>query len=198
MPSMVSLRRMFSPPSGMRNSSGPGMTMLSRSRLPSTTAVDSTVSCMHLSADPGAGEARHRPAVEAVVDDLLHARRVEDRDHHVDEVEFGLVRGGGGFGGVVVAHQRQHAAEFRGAGEIGVAERVAGAVDARPLAVPDAEHAVVLALAAQLGLLRAPQRGRGEVLVDGGLEQRVARREMRSRRAGTASRGRRAASRDSR
>ena len=69
----------------------------------------------------------------------------------------------------------------RGAGEIGMAERVAGAVDARPLAVPDAEHAVVLALAAKLGLLRAPQRGGGEVLVDGGLEQRVARREVRSR-----------------
>ena len=49
MPSTVSLRRMFSPPSGMRNSSGPGMMMLSRSRLPSTTAVASTVSCMHFS-----------------------------------------------------------------------------------------------------------------------------------------------------
>ena len=143
------------------------------------TAVDSTVSCMHLSADPGAGVARHRPAVEAVVDDLLHAGRIEDRDHHVDEMEFGLVRGGGGFGGVVVAHQREHAAVLRGAGEIGVAEHVAGAVDARPLAVPHAEHAVVLALAAQLGLLRAPQRGGGEVLVEAGLEHDVVRREMR-------------------
>ena len=82
---------------------------------------------------------------------------------------------------MVVAHQRQHAAVFRGAGEIGVAEDVARAVDARPLAVPDAEHAVVLALAAQFGLLRAPQRGGGEVLVDGGLEQRVARGEVRRR-----------------
>ena len=40
------------------------------------------------------------------------------------------------------------------------------AVDARALAVPHAEHAVVFALAAQLGLLRAPERGGGEVLVD--------------------------------
>ena len=80
------------------------------------------------------------------------------------------MRGGGGFGGVVVAHQRQHAAMLRGAGEVGVAEDVAGAVDARALAVPDAEHAVVLALAAQLGLLRAPERGGGEVLVEAGLE----------------------------
>ena len=59
---------------------------------------------------PGAGEARHRPAVERVVDDLLHAGRIEDRHHHVDEMEFGLMRGGRGFRGVVVAHQREHAA----------------------------------------------------------------------------------------
>ena len=52
---------------------------------------------------------------------------------------------------MVVAHQRQHAAVARGAGEVGVAEHVAGAVDARPLAVPDAEHAVEPAFAAQLG-----------------------------------------------
>ena len=122
---------------------------------------------------PGAGEARHRPAVERVVDDLLHAGRIEDRDHHVDEMEFGLMRGGGGFRGVVVAHQREHAAVLRGAGEIGVAEHVAGAVDARPLAVPHAEHAIVLAFAAQLGLLRAPQRGGGKVFVQAGLEHDV-------------------------
>ena len=114
---------------------------------------------------------------------LLHAGRVQDRDHHVDEVIFGLVRGGGGFGGVVVAHQRQHAAMLRGAGEIGVAEDVAGAVDARPLAVPDAEHAVELALAAQLGLLRAPDRGGGDVLVDAGLEPDVVFVERALRRA---------------
>ena len=74
---------------------------------------------------------------------------------------------------MVVAHQGEHAAVLRGAGEIGVAEDVAGAVDARALAVPHAEHAVVLALAAQLGLLRAPDRGGGEVLVEAGLEEDV-------------------------
>ena len=41
------------------------------------------------------------------------------------------------------------------------------------LAVPDAEHAVVLALAPQLRLLRAPQRGGGQVLVEAGLEPDV-------------------------
>ncbi len=48
MPRMVSPRRMLSPPSGIAKSSG--MTIFTRSRLPSTTAVVSTVSCMHLSA----------------------------------------------------------------------------------------------------------------------------------------------------
>ena len=56
---------------------------------------------------------------------------------------------------------------------VGVAEDVAGAVDAGALAVPDAEDAVVLAVAAQLGLLRAPERGRGEVLVEAGIEDDV-------------------------
>src|SRR3979411_2388244 len=55
---------------------------------------------------------------------------------------------------------------LRGAGEIGVAEDGSGAVDARSLAVPEPEHAIELALAAQLGLLRAPDRGGGDVLLD--------------------------------
>ena len=97
--------------------------------------------------------------------EFLHTRRVQDRNHHVDEMELGLVRGGGGFRRVVVAHQGDHAAVLRRAGEIGMAEHVAGAIDARALAVPHAEHAVVFALAAQLGLLRAPDRGGCEVLV---------------------------------
>ncbi len=71
---------------------------------------------------------------------------------------------------MVVAHEREHAAVLGGAGEIGVAEHVAGAVDAGTLAVPHAEHAIELALAAQLGLLRAPERGGGQLLVDAGLE----------------------------
>ncbi len=74
---------------------------------------------------------------------------------------------------MVVAHQGQHAAMPGGAGEIGVAEHIAGAVDAGTLAVPHAEHAIELAFAAQFGLLRARQRGGGEVLVDAGLEQNV-------------------------
>src|SRR3954463_2717658 len=58
----------------------------------------------------------------------------------------------------------------RRAGEVGMAEGIAAAVDARALAVPHAEHAVVPALPAQLRLLRAPERGGREVFVDAGLE----------------------------
>src|SRR6516162_530833 len=54
-----------------------------------------------------------------------------------------------------------------------MAEYVAGTVDARPLPVPDAEHPIELALAAQFGLLRAPQRGGGEVLVEAGLKHDI-------------------------
>ncbi len=126
-----------------------------------------------LDADPYARVARQRETVDAVVEDFLHAGRRHDRHHDVDEMEVGLVRCGGGFSRMVVAHQDERAAVLRRAGEIGVAEDVAGAVDARTLAVPDAEDAVVLAFAAHLGLLRAPDGGGGEILVEAGLEEDV-------------------------
>src|SRR6185437_7161223 len=119
---------------------------------------------------PGASVARHRPAVERVVDDFLHAARIEDRHHHVDEMEFGLMRGGGGFRSMIVTHQSEHAAMFGRAGEVSMAEYIARPVDARALAIPKAEHAIELALAAQLSLLSAPQRSSGQFLVDAGLE----------------------------
>ena len=46
----------------------------------------------------------------------------------------------GGLAGRVVAGQGQHAAEAGGAGVVGVADGVAGPVEARRLAVPDAER----------------------------------------------------------
>ena len=79
---------------------------------------------------------------------------------------------------MVIAHQCEHAAVLRGAGQIGVAEHVAGAVDARALAVPHAEDAIELALAPQLGLLSAPQSGGSEFLVQAGLELDVGGGEL--------------------
>ena len=57
---------------------------------------------------------------------------------------------------------------------VAVLEHVERAVDARALAVPEREHAVVLGAREQADLLRAPDRGGGEVLVDAGLEDDVA------------------------
>ena len=95
-----------------------------------------------LEADPAAGVARHRPAVQAEVEDLLHRRRIEHRHHRRGELVVGLVRQRRGLGRVVVAGQREHAAVLRRAGEVGVLEHVAAAVDARALAVPHGEHAI--------------------------------------------------------
>src|SRR6185436_12733031 len=49
-------------------------------------------------------------------------------------------------------------------------EHVAAAIHAGALAVPHREHAVVLGAREEIHLLRAPDRGRGEVLVYPGLE----------------------------
>ncbi len=123
-----------------------------------------------LEGHPAAGIAAHRPAVQAVVEVFLDVGRVEHRHQHRLEDVLGLVRQGRGFGGVVVAGDDQHAAVFRRAGGIGVAEDVAAAVDARPLAVPHAEHAVVFGAGKEADLLAAPDGGRRHVLVDAGLE----------------------------
>ncbi len=123
-----------------------------------------------LEADPAPGEAAHRPADQAHVEDVLHAGRVEHRHHRADELVLGAVRQGGAAAGMVVGGQRQHAAARRGAGGIGVLEHVAAAVHARALAVPHAEHAIVLRAREQPGLLRAPDHRRAQVLVEAGGE----------------------------
>ena len=79
---------------------------------------------------------------------------------------------------MIVAQQRHDPAELRGPGQVRVPQHVAGAVHPRPLAVPEAEHPVVCALAVESGLLRAPAGGGRDVLVDAGLEHHVVPVEM--------------------
>jgi hypothetical protein len=110
----------------------------------------------------------------------VHAGRIEDRHHHVDEVKFRLMRSGRRFSCVIVAHQGKDAAVLGGAGKIGVSEDVAGPVDARTFAIPHAEDAIEFAFPAQFGLLRSPERGGGKFLVDAGLELHVRRSEYPS------------------
>ena len=86
--------------------------MFRRSSEASTDAVEFDVVLDAFDRRPGAGEARQRETVEAVVDEFLHPGRVEDRDHRIDEEELGSVRVGRRFRRVVVAHQREHAAMF--------------------------------------------------------------------------------------
>jgi hypothetical protein len=81
---------------------------------------------------------------------------------------------------VIVAGDGEHAAVPRRAGGIAVLERIARAVDARTLAVPEAEDPVAARARKQVRLLRAPDRRRGEVLVEPGLELDPGGRERRS------------------
>ena len=85
---------------------------------------------------------------------------------------------GGAFTGVVVAHGNQYAAVFRRPRHIGMAQRIARAVHPRPLAVPQTKDAVVFALAADLCLLRPPERGDGEILVQTVLKRHVRLRQQ--------------------
>ena len=126
-----------------------------------------------LHADPAAGKPRHRDAVQAEIDQLLGVRGIEDRDADGDERRVGEIDGGRGLRAVVVAGERDRAALGRSAGEIGVAECVARAVDAGTLAVPDAEHAIDGRAGKAGQMLGAPDRGRGEVLVEAGAEDDV-------------------------
>ena len=122
-------------------------------------------------ADPEAGVARERPAVQPKIQELLHAGRVEHRHGGAHEVELALVRRRRGGADVVVAGEREHATVRRRAGVVGVLEDVHRAVDARPLAVPDGEDPVLLRAGEEAHLLGAPEGGGRQVLVDPRLEQ---------------------------
>ena len=111
----------------------------------------------------------------------MDAGGVEIGHQRGDEGVVRLMRHGGGFGAVVVAGQTQHAAVLGRARGIAVAEYVAAAVDAGALAVPDADHAIVPGAGRKIELLRAPDRGRGEVFVHAGLELDVVLLEVFSR-----------------
>ena len=71
---------------------------------------------------------------------------------------------------MVVAGERNHAAIRRGAGRVGVLERVDGAVDAGALAIPDTEYAIDLGAGKHADLLAAPHGGGRQVLVETGCE----------------------------
>ena len=119
-----------------------------------------------LEADPAAGEARQRKAIEAEVEIVLERRGIDHGDHCRREHLLALVRQRRGLAAMVVARERDHATVRRGAGRIGVLEGVKGTVDARSLAVPDAEHAIDQGTGKHPDLLAAPHRSRRQILVE--------------------------------
>ncbi|MFP4834124.1 hypothetical protein [Paraburkholderia sp. BR10879] len=131
-----------------------------------------------LETDPQSAETRQRIAGEPVLDVFLYRRRKENRHHRAFEDVVRLVRKHRRLRRVVVAGHRQHAAVPRGAEHVGIAEHVAGAVHARPLAVPHRVHAFHTFAGKRVELLRAPQHGRAEVFVQARLEAHVEVREQ--------------------
>src|SRR3546814_19559477 len=91
------------------------------------------------------------------VEEFLHVRRVEHRDHEVLEGQLALVGGGGRLGGVVVSGQQQYAAVPGAAGHVAVAKHVARAVHARALGVPNGEHAIGVGIYTEVAQLRAQE-----------------------------------------
>ena len=69
---------------------------------------------------------------------------------------------------MIIAGYRQHAAVFRGTKGIGVLDHIHAAIHTRAFAIPHTEHAVVSGAGEQIGLLAAPHRGGGQVLVHPG------------------------------
>ena len=122
---------------------------------------------------PEPGDAREHEAVQAEVEDLLHVARVDRRDQRVPERDLGVARQRRGLRDGVVAGEREHAAVLADARVVRVLECVAAAIDAGRLAVPHAQHAVVLRTREEAHHLAAEHRRRREILVQPGREDDV-------------------------
>ena len=130
-----------------------------------------------LVADPRSAKPRERDPVQAMAQHLVHGRRIQEGHHELDE---GELVGGGRVGRgerVVVADHHEHPAVAGASRHVSVADRVHAPVEARTLAVPHGEDAIVPAIPERRRLLGAPDRGRGQILVDGRLEVDARARE---------------------
>ncbi len=126
-----------------------------------------------LECHPATAVARQFPAEHAQVQHFLHIGGAQHRHRGADKHMLRLVRQGGGLAGVVIPRHRQHPAVSGGAEGIGVLDHIHAAIHPRPLAVPHAEHAIVAGAGKQVGLLAAPHRGGGQILVHPGLEVHI-------------------------
>ena len=128
-----------------------------------------------LQARPHAREAAQRERVNAQIQNLLHVRREEHRRATGLEDVVALVRGRAALADVIVPGHGNHATPLGGARHVGVLEHVRAAVHTRPLAIPNAEHAVELVAARWriTQLLRAPHGRGAQFFVHAGLKDDV-------------------------
>jgi hypothetical protein len=132
-----------------------------------------------LEAHPETGVARQLEAETAEIQDLLDVAGEEHGELRVVEGDLRVRRQGRGLRQRIVAPEREHPAVAPDSGEVGVLEDVTGPVDAGALAVPDAEHAVVLGLREVVGELAAVDGGGAQVLVQPRDEHDVVLAEQR-------------------
>jgi hypothetical protein len=78
---------------------------------------------------------------------------------------------------VIVADDGEDAAVLRGACGVRVLQHVHRAVEARAFAIPDAEHAIELAVRIEADVLRAPDGGGAKLFIDARNETNVLRFE---------------------
>ena len=131
-----------------------------------------------LEADIATRPARHRPTVQAKLQQIVHVGGHEHGNGAGDQRRLALMRHGRGFAGMVVARDHQHAAGARGSRVVAVAKRIAGTIDAGAFAIPIGEHAVIAGGLEQRHLLRAPDGGGGNLLVHPGEEVDMALLQM--------------------
>ena len=119
-----------------------------------------------LEAGPETRGARAGIGVQAEIEHLLNAPGKEDRHVKRGQQGLGRARDRRGLAARVVAHHGQAAAGARDADEVPVTQGIAGAVEPRRLAVPQAQHSVVAGAGEPGGELAAPGRGGAELLVE--------------------------------
>src|SRR2546426_7750622 len=120
----------------------------------------------HLKRYPQATVARERKAVPSQVEQLLHVSRIQNRKVGVEEGHLTIIGQRGALTGRVIAGHGQDATVLPNAGEVRMLERIAGAVDARSLAVPYPQHAIVLGAGKESDHLTAEDRRCCQVFID--------------------------------
>ena len=127
---------------------------------------------------PQAGKATHGPAVLAVIEILLHRRRIQHGNAAGLEDVFTLMRSGRRFGRVIVTGDHQYAAMLRRSRHIGMLEYVTTAIDAGPFTVPHGEHTIDLGTSEHIDLLRAPNCRCGQIFVHARMKVHAVRIEI--------------------